>query len=388
MRRVVPWVLALLAALGAATVGVTQPAITRLREDVKTTSRLIARLMSPLFLSVLTQEEVRQLMREVIGLVDFPLVITDERGNPRAWKNLSVDPDEFTAEELAHPERLRGNPRYQRLLRELEALKGKCEAVPIPGGAGTVIGYIYYGEPRALFYLRLLQVLVPLLGALSFFGLLLAARWLRRYQAAEFWASFAKGLAHQLGTPASSLWGWLELLKRQRVDPRIVEGIEKDLARIRSVMRRFSKIGGKPKLEEVEVREVAEEAVEEARGRFLKIPVEVEGRCRALAEPELVSWAFEIFLKNAQEAGARRVWVRMREEGSWCLVEVEDDGPGIPKEIRKHLFKRSASTKSRGWGVGLLLAKRIVEEVHGGRVWLAESRPGRTVFRFSLRRGA
>ncbi len=384
MRRVLPWVLAVLAFLGVLTVAITQPAITRLRKDVKTTSRLIARLMSPLFLSVLTQEEVRELMREVIDLVDFPLVITDQNGNPRAWKNLSVDPDAFSAEELAHPERLRNDPRYERLLEELRALKSKCEPVPIPGGAGTVIGYIYYGEPRALFYLRLLQVLLPLLGGLAFGGLILAARWLRRYQAAEFWASFAKGLAHQLGTPASSLWGWLELLKRQEVDPRIVEGIERDLRRVRSVMRRFSKVGGKPKLEPVSLEQVAEEAVAEARERFLKLEVEIEGSCQVLAEPELISWAFEIFLKNAQEAGAKRVKIRVRPERRWCLVEVEDDGGGVPKEARRHLFKRGVSTKSRGWGVGLLLAKRIIEEVHGGRVWLAESRPGRTVFAFRI----
>ncbi len=386
MRRVIPWVLAVLAFTGVLTVAVTQPAITRLRQDVKTTSRLIARLMSPLFLSVLTQEEVRELMREAIDLVDFPLVITDQNGNPRAWKNLSVDPDAFTAEELAHPERLRENPLYRRLLEEVEGLKSQCEPVPIPGGAGTVIGYIYYGEPRALFYLRLLQFLLPLLGGLAFVGLLLAARWLRRYQAAEFWASFAKGLAHQLGTPASSLWGWLELLKRKGVDPRIAEGIERDLERIRSVMRRFSKIGGQPKLEPVSLRSVAEEAVREAQRRFLKIPVQVEGDCQVFAEPELVSWAFEIFLKNAQEAGAKRVEIRLKEEGKDCLVEIEDDGAGVPRSARRHLFKRGFSTKSRGWGVGLLLAKRIVEEVHGGKVWLAESRPGRTVFAFKLRR--
>ena len=91
--------------------------------------------MSPLFLSVLTQEEVRELMREVIDLVDFPLLITDQNGNPRAWKNLSVDPDAFSAEELAHPQGLRGDPRYERLLEELRALKSKCEPVPIPGAA-------------------------------------------------------------------------------------------------------------------------------------------------------------------------------------------------------------------------------------------------------------
>jgi signal transduction histidine kinase len=162
---------------------------------------------------------------------------------------------------------------------------------------------------------------------------------------------------------------------------------------MRSILRRFSKIGGPPNLEPVLLPKIAESAVAEALARFLQdmtVSVVSEGQCQARGDPELLSWVFEIFLKNAWEArraeGAR-VRIRLREEGRYCIVEIEDNGRGIPREKQRLLFRRSYSTKERGWGVGLLLVRRIIEDIHRGKVRLVVSVPGeRTVFALRLRR--
>ncbi len=396
MNRALPFGLAFLAVLTAATIGVTQPAIGRAQEEVRTTSMLLAKLMSSLFLSIISEEEIAGIMKEIIAKVDFPMVITDQDGNPRAWKKVGVDPDRFTPEELAEPQKLGNDPDYRKILSARDRLKGQNEPFPISAGGGVVLGYVYFGQPASLAYLRLLQVILPLLGLLAFLGLLWAARSVHTYQAAAFWASFAKGLAHQLGTPVSSSMGWLEILKKsQGIDPAVAAGLESDLERMRSILRRFSKIGGPPQLEPVLLPKLAEGAIAEARARFLRdITAEViaEGECQVRGDSELLSWVFEIFLKNAWEArrnDGARVIIRMREEPKWCVVEMEDNGRGIPKEKQKLLFRRSYSTKERGWGVGLLLVKRIIEDIHKGKVRLVLSVPGeRTVFALRLRRGA
>ncbi|MEO0180992.1 MAG: HAMP domain-containing sensor histidine kinase [candidate division WOR-3 bacterium] len=393
MNRALPFGLAFLAIITAATIAITQPAIARAQKEVRTTSMLLAKLMSSLFLSVISEEEIAQVMKEVIAGVDFPMMITDQEGNPRAWKQVGVDPERFTPEELAEPEKLVGNRDYERLLSARDRLRNQNEPFPI-SAPGAVLGYVYFGQPASLSYLRLLQFILPLLGFLTFIGLLWAARSVYSYQSAAFWASFAKGLAHQMGTPVSSMMGWLELLKRQGpADETVARGLESDLERVRSILRRFSKIGGPPQLQPVPLPKIAEGAIAEARSRFLKdmdVDLVVQGDCQVSGDPELLSWVLEIFLKNAWEArraeGARAV-IRLREEGRDCVLEIEDNGKGIPKDKHRLLFRRSYSTKERGWGVGLLLAKRIIRDIHKGEVRLLVSVPGeRTVFAIRLRR--
>ena len=396
MNRALPFGLAFLAVLTAATIGVTQPAIGRAQESVRTTSMLLAKLMSSLFLSVISEEEIAGIMRDVIAKVDFPMVITDQDGNPRAWKQVNVDPERFTPEELAEPGKLANDPDYRKLLAARDRLKGQNQPFPISAGGGVVLGYVYFGQPGSLGYLRLLQVILPLLGLLAFLGLLWAARSVYSYQAEAFWASFAKGLAHQMGTPVSSSMGWLDLLKKEQgIDPEVTGGLESDLERMRSILRRFSKIGGPPNLEPLLLPKLAESAVAEAQARFLRdmeAKVISDGQCQVRGDSELLSWVFEIFLKNAWEARKAvdaRVTIRLREEERFCVVEIEDNGRGISREKHRLLFRRSYSTKERGWGVGLLLVKRIVEDIHRGKVRLLVSVPGeRTVFALRLRRGA
>ncbi len=390
--KALPLGLSVLAVLSAITVAMTQPVITRVDREVSTSSMLLAKLMSSLFLSVLSEQEIADAMKDVISSVDFPLMLTDQNKNPRAWKMVGVDPDRFSPEQLANPELLAKDPDYQKLIRARDAMARQNKPFAISGGGNSVVGYVYYGKPRVLELLRILQFALPLFGLITFLGLLGAARSVYKNQMASFWASFAKGLAHQMGTPVSSSFGWLELLKRHKgVDPKIVQGLQADLERMRSILQRFSKIGGPPELQPTVLSKIIESSVLQAENRFLRdmdVQVITQGQCVVNGDPELLSWVFEIFLKNAYEARAKqnaRIIIKIHGSDGKCRVDIEDNGRGIPKDKHKLLFKRSFSTKERGWGVGLMLVKRIVEDIHNGKVQLAESLPGqRTVFRLHL----
>lgn len=388
--RFIPYSLLILAFLTISSMLMTQPVIRRVEEEVRRTSRVIARLFSTLIISALSQEEVAHNLREILKEVDFPIIITDEMGIPRAWQRVGVDPKKFSPQELNNPILLKDDPDFKKLLWYIGRLGKIHEPMPIRKGE-DIVGYLYYGYPPILDYLRVLPFLLMIVGILSFTGLFMAARSIQTYQLETLWTSFAKGLAHQMGTPVSSLFGWFELLKTQEVDPQILHGMERDLGRLRSILSRFSRIGGGERLSPVDLGEMIQSTVEESRTRFLKgIDVELRLRDKAVVQGdrELLSWAVENLIKNAYEArkpANPRITIDLFREDGYAVIRVTDNGKGIPKDKRKFLFKKSFSTKERGWGMGLVLTRRIVEEVHRGRISLVKSVPfSETVFEIKL----
>ncbi len=388
--RFIPYSLLILAFLTISSMLMTQPVIRRVEEEVRRTSRVIARLFSTLIISALSQEEVAHNLREILKEVDFPIIITDEMGIPRAWQRVGVDPKKFSPQELNNPILLKDDPDFKKLLWYIGRLGKIHKPMPIKKG-DDIVGYLYYGYPPILDYLRVLPFLLMIVGILSFTGLFMAARSIQTYQLETLWTSFAKGLAHQMGTPVSSLFGWFELLKTQDVDPQILRGMERDLERLRSILSRFSRIGGGERLSPVDLGEMIENTVEESRARFLKgIDVELRLRDKAVVQGdrELLSWAVENLIKNAYEArkpANPRITIDLFREDGYAVIRVIDNGKGIPRDKRKFLFKKSFSTKERGWGMGLVLTRRIVEEVHKGRIRLIKSVPfSETVFEIRL----
>ena len=388
--RFIPYSLLILAFLTISSMLMTQPVIRRVEEEVRRTSRVIARLFSTLIISALSQEEVAHNLREILKEVDFPIIITDEMGISRAWQRVGVDPKKFSPQELNNPILLKDDPDFKKLLWYIGRLGKIHKPMPIKKGE-DIVGYLYYGYPPILDYLRVLPFLLMIVGILSFTGLFMAARSIQTYQLETLWTSFAKGLAHQMGTPVSSLFGWFELLKTQDVDPQILRGMERDLERLRSILSRFSRIGGGERLSPVDLGEMIENTVEESRARFLKgIDVELRLRDKVVVQGdrELLSWAVENLIKNAYEArkpANPRITIDLFREDGYAVIRVIDNGKGIPRDKRKFLFKKSFSTKERGWGMGLVLTRRIVEEVHKGRIRLIKSVPfSETVFEIRL----
>jgi signal transduction histidine kinase len=189
----------------------------------------------------------------------------------------------------------------------------------------------------------------------------------------------AKETAHQLGTPLSSLMAWVGLLEDQGVRKDYLEEMNRDIVRLNTVVDRFSKIGSKPILKEQNVALVIESTVEYMRPRVSKkVELTFEALHRdlqAALSPPLFSWVLENLIRNAVDAmdgdGKIQVALQVGEEGG-VLVTVSDTGPGIPKSKRKEIFQPGYTTKPRGWGLGLSLCKRIIEEYHGGRISVEE----------------
>lgn len=388
--RFIPFSLLVLSFLLISTIILTQPVIQRVEQEVEKTTISIARLISAILLSATSQEEVAAILRDVLRNIDFPIIVTDELGIPRAWQRVGVDPKKFTAEELNNPDLLKDDPDFRRLLKYIGRLDRLHSPIPIKRRE-EILGYIYYGEPRVLDYLKLLPVFLLIVGFLSFLGLFYAARSIHTYQLEHLWTSFAKGLAHQMGTPVSALFGWVELLKAKNVEPQIVSFMEKDLERLRSILTRFSRIGGGEKLKKVDLQEVILRSLEDMKLHFLKgvkLELDLESGVYVMGDGELISWALENLVKNAYEARRKdepRIRIELKRDMKWATIRVIDNGKGIPKEKRKYLFKKSFSTKEKGWGMGLVLTRRIVENIHRGRVRLIKSEPFKeTVFEIKL----
>jgi signal transduction histidine kinase len=199
----------------------------------------------------------------------------------------------------------------------------------------------------------------------------------------KLWAGMAKETAHQIGTPLSSLIGWVELLKVENVAESTTMEIEKDIERLQTITDRFSKIGSEPKLENQDIIAATRETFDYLQSRFSKqvvfsfqapeLPVFV------LINPTLHGWTIENLVKNAIDAmkGKGNLDLVMEQEGDWLKIKVSDTGNGIPKNQFKTIFEPGFTTKKRGWGLGLSLTKRIVEEYHKGLIKVVQSEIGK-----------
>lgn len=199
----------------------------------------------------------------------------------------------------------------------------------------------------------------------------------------KLWAGMAKETAHQIGTPLSSLIGWVELLRTENIDETTTFEIEKDIERLKTITDRFSKIGSEPKLENRDVIAETLESYDYLISRFSK---QVTFSFNAPKEPILVllnptlhSWTIENLIKNAIDAmkGRGEISVSIEEEGGIVMIKVSDSGIGIPKKQFKSVFEPGFTTKKRGWGLGLSLTKRIVEEYHKGVIKVLHSEVGK-----------
>jgi len=261
----------------------------------------------------------------------------------------------------------------------------------------TTEQHIHYGDSPEVRNLRL----IPWLQA---GGLLLTAfigfvviRYQRRAESERAWTAMARELAHQLGTPLSSLAGWLEVLRLPHGerpgalrDQEIAESIGEDLDRLERISHRFELIGTEPELESLSLRQVVRDLEQYLAARIPRLAkkgvdllVDIPpGLPRVKGNEVLLIWALENVVKNALDALAGRggkITIYAREvAGSQVSLRIRDTGPGVDPEIRDKIFEPGVTTKSGGWGVGLALSRRIVEGVHGGRIELLETTDGTT----------
>lgn len=296
----------------------------------------------------------------------IPIILADGQGQITSWRNIddTVMKDSIQA--------------YNRL-EEFKSDNTPLKFEYLPGE----FQYVYYGNSNLLnvlkYYPFVLILIIVLFGAMIY----------NFYRATKvgtqnrLWAGMAKETAHQIGTPLSSLLGWIEIMKADDVDELTVTEIEKDVNRLQTIAERFSKIGSEPVLEMLNIVSETERSFEYLKSRASK---QVEFTFKAPAHnvpvmlnPELHSWTIENLVKNAIDAmkGKGKLAVIIEENEKFVKIKVSDSGKGIPKAQFRKVFEPGFTTKKRGWGLGLSLTRRIVEEYHKGKIKVLQSEIGK-----------
>lgn len=340
-----------------------------------------------------------EVLQSIFSRIDFPVVVINARGKPLHWENIGVPVDSRDSESL---EKVRS------IAQELDT-ENRPFTMTGPGGEKN-FATVHYGESRIIRELRYM----PYLQAAVLIVFSILAIWIVRYNfRAErklIWIGMARESAHQLGTPLSSLRGWVELL-RLREEAAVSSGsrqgilsstlkeitheMDEDLGRLTKIANRFELIGRTPRLYETHVEDILRYIENYFRARIpqrtssIKLNFDVSDMPAVSGNPELLEWAFENIIRNSIDALEGRggvidvkAWLQ---EGHSIHISISDTGTGIPKSLRRRIFKAGITTKERGWGVGLSLAKRIISEYHGGSIRLVSTMENKgTVFLVTL----
>ncbi|MCX6274434.1 MAG: HAMP domain-containing sensor histidine kinase [Bacteroidetes bacterium] len=254
--------------------------------------------------------------------------------------------------------------------------------------------YILYKDSTLLVKLRYYPYFQLSVIALFLFVSYLAFSNSRKSEQNQVWVGMAKETAHQLGTPLSSLIAWMEILKMKGLSSEYTGEIQKDIQRLQTITDRFSKIGSAPSLQRENVQEVMEHSIDYIRTRTSdKINFSLQNNSGAQVfapmNIPLFEWVIENILKNAIDAmtGEGKISATITDQQQFVYIDIADSGKGIPKSAVKTVFKPGYTTKSRGWGLGLSLSKRIIEEYHAGQIFVKHSEPNKgTTFRIVLKK--
>ena len=328
---------------------------------------------------------------EVIRTIDFPMILTDGNNNPiRPYvanaRNVMLD-------STASPEK-----QAEYLRKVIDDLDKQNTPIKVALQNSLILNYVHYGESDLIRQLRWIPVIEISLAAIFIFIAYIGFSYIKRSEQSNIWVGMAKETAHQLGTPLSSIMGWLEILKADAGDnPNLIDSIDEmrnDIERLNKVTARFSKIGSTPDLKEENLTEVIEGVIRyiskriPKAGKTVDLVIETPGTFHARINRELFEWVIENLMKNAldaMEGPAGKISFALSQAGHRTTIDVTDTGKGIDPKLHKEVFRPGYSTKKRGWGLGLSLSKRIVEDYHKGRLYVKQSGVGTgTTFRIKL----
>ena len=297
----------------------------------------------------------------------IPVILTDESDN-------IISAGNFNAEKI-------GDPVYMK--KSLKKIKEKNKPI-INNLENGHFNLIYYKDSIILTMLRYYPY--TQLGIIVFFIFVsyLAFRSSRKAEQNQVWVGMSKETAHQLGTPTSSLAGWIEILQQNYPDISITKELALDVERLEKVTERFSRIGSKPALASENIIEIISQTVDYLKLRTsskVKIIIDYNPHTevRVAVNPALFEWVIENVFKNAVDSmeGSGKITLRITETEKHVLIDIFDTGKGIPKSAFNKIFNPGFTTKQRGWGLGLSLAKRIIEEYHNGKIFVRHSEVGK-----------
>ncbi|MBC8043565.1 MAG: HAMP domain-containing histidine kinase [Rhizobacter sp.] len=336
-----------------------------------------------------TGSEDLSLILEVVSNVDFPIIVTDTNMEPlpNFHRNVSMDSVLSDSAKLVL---------LKKIVREMDDANPPVRV----SYKGLIQQYVHFGDSQLVRFLRLAPFVAS--GAVAVFVLIayLSFSYIKRNEESSIWVGMSKETAHQLGTPISSLMGWLELLKSSSDNPerqaQIMFEMQADILRLNRVATRFSKIGSKTTVADEDVIALVEYVFNYYRQRIPQMGKNIELKVKESADiivpinRELMEWVLENITKNAIDAierGRGSISAEITEDAGFAYIDITDTGKGIEPRNRKDIFRPGFSTKARGWGLGLSLAKRIVEDYHKGKLFIKDTSIGKgTTFRIKLRK--
>ena len=307
---------------------------------------------------------------------DIPIIWTNENDSIIDSRNL--DPSKLSSKDY--------------LQKKLKEFKSAHEPIVLElSKEPYVADKYYYGDSNLLKQIRYFPIVQLLIVALFIFITFYAMSARNKSTQNQVWAGMAKETAHQLGTPISSLQGWIEMLREHEKYPDISKEMEKDVNRLKLISDRFGKIGSAPKLEEHNIFEQVEKMVAYIKRMSTdKVNFIVEksaDNINAKISAPLFDWVIENLLKNALDAmdGKGLITIKIKQEPGHAIIDIRDSGKGISKQNISKVFKPGFTTKKRGWGLGLSLCKRIIEQYHKGQLYVKSTEVGKgTTFRIIL----
>lgn len=310
---------------------------------------------------------------------DMDLILTIINGNT-SIPTILVDENQEIRDAINIPQEYSGSK--QKLKQYLEKIKIENEPIEMNIG-GEVMQHLYYGNSPLLNKLKYFPLVLIVLILLALAVLYFFYTTTRSSEQNKLWAGMAKETAHQIGTPLSSLIGWTELLKQEEVNPVYITEMEKDVDRLRTITERFSKIGSSPTLAPADIVEETQKTFDYLQARsskliefHLELPEKV---IQVNLNKQLYSWTIENLVKNSIDAmrGKGELHIVLLETNGNVRIRLRDSGKGVPRNKFKQIFEPGYTTKRRGWGLGLSLAKRIVEKYHKGKIRVLSSIVGK-----------
>ena len=347
----------------------TQGIVNELRKD----NGEIVKLYAEIIAQTISDENDTNLdfvFDEIIQKAQFPIIYSNNKKDPVYSKNINIDKSN---------------------LRKIQStMDEQNEAIPLKYANPLtneiiLIGYLHYGDSSQIEKLKWLPFIE--IGAITLFILLgfISFSIIRNSEKRNIWVGMARETAHQLGTPISSLMGWLEWMKNKPNDQeKIIDDISLDLERLQQVSDRFSKMGSETKIEEVHLSNIVDNIVLyfnrriPSMGKSIIIENQLESDLKIRANGILISWAIENVVKNAIDALDNEgiISLKSKFEKKSIIIVIEDSGKGISRKNWKNIFRPGFSTKEQGWGLGLSLTSRIINEIHGGSIYVSQSKPG------------
>ena len=348
----------------------TQNIVNELRSD----NNEIVKLYAEIIAETISDENDANLdfvFDKIIQKAQFPIIYSNNQREPIYSKNINKDKSKLKKIQLTMDE--------------------QNEAIPLSYANPLtneiiLIGYLHYGDSNQIEKLKWLPFIE--IGAITLFIFLgfISFSIIRNNEKRNIWVGMARETAHQLGTPISSLMGWLEWLKNKPNDQdKIINDISIDLDRLQQVNDRFSKMGSEAKLKEIHLSSIVDNVVIyfnrriPSMGKSITIENKLFSNIKIKANGILISWAIENVIKNAIDALENEgiITLKSNMDKKNIIIEVQDSGKGILRKDWKNIFRPGFSTKEQGWGLGLSLTSRIIKDIHGGDIYVSKSKPGK-----------